>query len=66
MEDGVATHHQAQSHHTYSHTLDNSEMPVSLQRMPLDWRRKLEYPEETPEAEVNMQTSHTYKVEGGP
>ncbi|XP_053543689.1 connector enhancer of kinase suppressor of ras 2 isoform X1 [Ictalurus punctatus] len=45
--DGVPTHRRAPSH-THSHTMDNLEMPISLQRMPLDWGRKAEYPEETP------------------
>ncbi|KAK3559309.1 hypothetical protein QTP86_012715 [Hemibagrus guttatus] len=30
--------------------MDNLEMPINLPHMPLDWGRKLEYPEETPEA----------------
>ncbi|KAK3533813.1 hypothetical protein QTP70_031071, partial [Hemibagrus guttatus] len=32
------------------HTPDNLEMPINLQCMSLDWGRKPEYPEETPEA----------------
>ncbi|KAK3560175.1 hypothetical protein QTP86_034675, partial [Hemibagrus guttatus] len=36
--------------HSHSHTTDNLEMPINLQCMSLDWGRKPEYPEETPEA----------------
>ncbi|XP_053502224.1 fibrinogen like 1B isoform X3 [Ictalurus furcatus] len=43
--DRVPIHHRARSH-----TTDNLEMPISLQRMSLEWERKLEYPEETPAA----------------
>ncbi|KAK3568130.1 hypothetical protein QTP86_031105 [Hemibagrus guttatus] len=45
--DGVPTHRRA---HTHSHTTDNLEMPINLQRMSLDWGKKPEYLEETPEA----------------
>lgn len=34
--------------HTYSYPSDNLVMPVSLHYLFLDWRRKREYPEETP------------------
>ncbi|KAK3524286.1 hypothetical protein QTP70_027014, partial [Hemibagrus guttatus] len=42
----------SQGTHTliHSHNTDNLEMPINLQCMSLDWGRKLEHPEETPEA----------------
>lgn len=47
----VPTHRRAQSHmHTPIHTMDNLQMPVSLQRMSSEWGRKSDYPEETPGA----------------
>ncbi|KAK3553940.1 hypothetical protein QTP70_015331, partial [Hemibagrus guttatus] len=53
----------SQGTHTHtlmqSHTTDNLEMPINLPRMSLDWGRKPEHPEETPEARGNMQTPHT-------
>ncbi|KAK3552383.1 hypothetical protein QTP86_011263 [Hemibagrus guttatus] len=37
--------------HTHSLTTDNLETPINLPRMSLDWGRKPEHPEETPEAQ---------------
>ncbi|KAK3570870.1 hypothetical protein QTP86_029392, partial [Hemibagrus guttatus] len=55
--DRVLTHRRAQ------HTLDNLEMPINLQCMSLDWLRKLEYPEETPEARgEHANATHTEEV----
>ncbi|KAK3522218.1 hypothetical protein QTP70_032800, partial [Hemibagrus guttatus] len=48
--DGVPTHRRAHTP-SHSHTTDNLEMPINLPRMSLDWERKPEYPEETPEAQ---------------
>ncbi|KAK3506896.1 hypothetical protein QTP70_031033, partial [Hemibagrus guttatus] len=53
--DGVPTHRRAHTHThshslTQSHTTDNLEMPINIPCMSLDWGRKPEYPEETPEA----------------
>ncbi|MCI4389346.1 hypothetical protein PGIGA_G00096950 [Pangasianodon gigas] len=57
--DGMPTHHRTQSH-THSRTMDNLEMPVSLQHMSLYWGRKPEYPEETPEARgEHANSTHT-------
>ncbi|KAK3533740.1 hypothetical protein QTP70_025052, partial [Hemibagrus guttatus] len=42
-------------------TTDNLEMPINLPRMSLDWGRKPEYPEETPEAQgEHANTTPTY------
>ncbi|KAK3542198.1 hypothetical protein QTP86_018490, partial [Hemibagrus guttatus] len=51
--DRVPTHRRAHTHShslTQSHTTDKLEMPINLPCMSLDWGRKPEYPEETPEA----------------
>ncbi|KAK3548877.1 hypothetical protein QTP70_021266, partial [Hemibagrus guttatus] len=59
--DGVPTHHRAHTHShslTQSHTTDNSEMPINLQCMSLDWGRK------PPRHGENMQT-HTHTNGGG-
>ncbi|KAK3566066.1 hypothetical protein QTP86_025235 [Hemibagrus guttatus] len=50
--------------HTQSHTTDNLEMPINLPCMSLDWGRKPEYPEETPEARGEYANS-THTVEAG-
>ncbi|KAK3575304.1 hypothetical protein QTP86_023420 [Hemibagrus guttatus] len=65
--DGVPTHHRAHTHtHSHSlmqsHTTDNLEMPINLQCMSLDWERKPEYPEETPEAREHANSTHTAEV----
>ncbi|KAK3525357.1 hypothetical protein QTP86_031087 [Hemibagrus guttatus] len=45
----------------HSHTTDNLEMPINLQCMSLDWGRKPEYPEETPEARgEHANSTHTW------
>ncbi|KAK3546057.1 hypothetical protein QTP70_019980, partial [Hemibagrus guttatus] len=54
--DGVPTHRRV-----HTHTTDNLEMPINLPRVSLDWGRKLEYPEETPEA----QGEHANSTHGG-
>ncbi|KAK3552950.1 hypothetical protein QTP86_029642 [Hemibagrus guttatus] len=63
--DGVPTHRRAHTHShslTQSHTTDNLEMPINLQCMSLDWRRKPEYPEETPEARgEHANSTHTWR-----
>ncbi|KAK3575537.1 hypothetical protein QTP86_029278, partial [Hemibagrus guttatus] len=46
-----------------THTPDNLEMPINLLCMSLDWERKLEYPEETPEARgEHANSTHTAEV----
>ncbi|KAK3570988.1 hypothetical protein QTP86_033196 [Hemibagrus guttatus] len=61
--DGVSTHRRAHTHShslTQSHTTDNLEMTINLPRMSLDWGRKPEYPEETPEAwREHANSTHT-------
>ncbi|KAK3539121.1 hypothetical protein QTP86_025059 [Hemibagrus guttatus] len=63
--DGVPTHRRAHTHsHSLmqSHTTDNLEMPINLPCMSLDWRRKPEYPEETPEARgEHANSTHTWR-----
>ncbi|KAK3575410.1 hypothetical protein QTP86_026243, partial [Hemibagrus guttatus] len=49
---------------TQSHTTDNLEMPINLPCMSLDWGRKPEYPEETPEARGEYANS-THMAEAG-
>ncbi|KAK3561378.1 hypothetical protein QTP86_033120, partial [Hemibagrus guttatus] len=49
---------------TQSHTTDNLEMPINLPCMSLDWGRKPEYPEETPEARGEHANS-THTAEAG-
>ncbi|KAK3568936.1 hypothetical protein QTP86_020637 [Hemibagrus guttatus] len=49
---------------THSHTTDNLEMPINLQRMSLDWGKKPEYPEETPEA-WGEHANSTHTAEAG-
>ncbi|KAK3548987.1 hypothetical protein QTP70_024814, partial [Hemibagrus guttatus] len=49
---------------TQSHTTDNLEMPINLQCISLDWGRKPEYPEETPEARGEHANS-THTAEAG-
>ncbi|KAK3524842.1 hypothetical protein QTP86_007580 [Hemibagrus guttatus] len=45
-----------------THTTDNLEMPISLQCMSLDWGRKPEYPEESPEARgEHANSTHTWQ-----
>ncbi|KAK3542057.1 hypothetical protein QTP86_011358 [Hemibagrus guttatus] len=46
------------------HTTDNLEMPINLPYMTLDWGRKPEYPEETPEARGEHANS-THTAEAG-
>ncbi|KAK3549828.1 hypothetical protein QTP86_015306, partial [Hemibagrus guttatus] len=53
-----------QSTHTHTHTTDNLEMPINLQYMSLDWGRKLEHPEEAPEAQ-GEHASSTHMAEAG-
>ncbi|KAK3551870.1 hypothetical protein QTP70_030237, partial [Hemibagrus guttatus] len=59
--DGVPTHRRAHTHShslTQSHTSDNLEMPINLQCMSLDRRRK---PEETLEARgEHANSTHTH------
>ncbi|KAK3548716.1 hypothetical protein QTP70_017267, partial [Hemibagrus guttatus] len=69
--DSVPTHHRAHTHtHTHSHSLtqshttDNLEMPINLPCMSLNWGRKPEYPEETPEARGEHANS-THTAEAG-
>ncbi|KAK3569359.1 hypothetical protein QTP86_026785, partial [Hemibagrus guttatus] len=46
---------------TQSHTTDNLEMPINLQRMFLDQGRKPEHPEETPKARgEHANSTHTH------
>ncbi|KAK3549368.1 hypothetical protein QTP70_035067, partial [Hemibagrus guttatus] len=47
-----------------SHNTDNLEMPINLQCISLDWGRKPEYPEETPEARGEHANS-THTAEAG-
>ncbi|KAK3562423.1 hypothetical protein QTP86_034065, partial [Hemibagrus guttatus] len=67
--DGVPTHHSAHTHShslTQSYTTDNLEMPINLPCMSLDWGRKPEYPEETPEARgEHANSTHTPTAEAG-
>ncbi|KAK3529512.1 hypothetical protein QTP70_031948 [Hemibagrus guttatus] len=65
--DGVPTHRRAHTHTLiHSHTTDNLEMPINLPCMSLDWGRKLEYPEETPEARgKHANSTHTHTAEAG-
>ncbi|KAK3533408.1 hypothetical protein QTP70_019484, partial [Hemibagrus guttatus] len=64
--DGVPTHRRAHTHthsltQSRNHTTDNLEMPINLQCMSLDWARKPEYPEETPEAwGEHANSTHTH------
>ncbi|KAK3565656.1 hypothetical protein QTP86_013912, partial [Hemibagrus guttatus] len=50
--------------HSRNHTTDNLEMPINLPCMSLDWGRKPEYPEETPEARGEHGNS-THTTEAG-
>ncbi|KAK3561890.1 hypothetical protein QTP86_017449, partial [Hemibagrus guttatus] len=50
----------SQGPHTHSHNPHNLEMPNNLPHKSLDWGRKLEYPEETPEAQGGTCKLHTY------
>ncbi|KAK3572389.1 hypothetical protein QTP86_032684 [Hemibagrus guttatus] len=52
----------SQGTHTHSHSLttDNLEIPINIPRMLLDWGRKPEYPEETPEAQGRTCKFHTH------
>ncbi|KAK3569304.1 hypothetical protein QTP86_026550 [Hemibagrus guttatus] len=63
--DGVPTHRRAHTHShslTQSHTTDNLEMPINLPCMSLDWGRKPEYLEETPEARgEHANSTHTWR-----
>ncbi|KAK3528045.1 hypothetical protein QTP86_017086 [Hemibagrus guttatus] len=54
----------SQGTHTLSFTTDNLEMPINLPHMFLDWGRKPEYPEETPEARGDHANS-THTAEAG-
>ncbi|KAK3548662.1 hypothetical protein QTP70_016412, partial [Hemibagrus guttatus] len=48
----------------HSRNTDNLEMPINLPCMSLDWGKKLEYPEETPEARREHANS-THTAEAG-
>ncbi|KAK3563588.1 hypothetical protein QTP86_031457 [Hemibagrus guttatus] len=59
--DRVPTHRRAHTH-SHSHTTDNLEMPINLPCMSLDWGRKPEYPERTPEAwGEHANSTHTWR-----
>ncbi|KAF4090939.1 hypothetical protein AMELA_G00031420 [Ameiurus melas] len=56
---GTITHTHTRTY-TRLQSMDNLEMPISLQRMRYDWRRKPEWPEKTPKLRREHVTStHT-------
>lgn len=57
------TGHNYKHSHTFSHTADSLEMPISSQSMSLYWWMKLECLEETPWSMWRTPQTHTHRVE---